>query len=249
MVLTIEETIQKLRQYRNVSFPIFSVYLQIPNDEKQRNKKLREQFQSLVNKQINQADTALYQQDLNYIAAYLNDYKHTDNYKGIAIFSGGNKLWEVITIFNKLPVQLYISHSPNLKPLLKTVSNYRRFLVVLADSQKARFFTMHMGQLEAQGGVDDPNALQKVKGQKQTHLHQHMKFIGNKVGDFVKNKQISGVIIGGHKELLNNLKENLPKHLQQKIVGEFISELNNSISEVLAESKKVIVTSNSFPLV
>ncbi len=257
MVLNIEETVQKLRQYRNVSFPILSVYLQIPQTADQRNKLMRKQFQQLVDTQISPTDVSLYQADVNYIAAFLDTYTHTDKYKGIALFSGDNKLWEVITTHDELPNKLTIAHSPNLKPLLNTLSTYRRFLVILADREKARYFTLHMGQVESQGGVEDPSVPQKVTGRGanelhkkfdqhvREHLNKHMKFIGSKVNDFAKNKQISGVIIGGHKETLRNLRENLPQNLQKKIMGEFVSELNTSMNTIVEESKKIVETINS----
>lgn len=252
MVQKIEAVIRKLQAYNDRTFPILSVYLEVPEQAHERNEKMCRRFNNLIEKNLKPEQIPQIQSDLSYTDAYLKQYQHNNDYKSIALFSGDNKLWEVINIYDQLPDFITVSHTPYLKPLIKVLGKYRRYLVILADREKARFFTLHMGQLEYQGNVYDPSVPQKVKRRGaaelsgkidshiQDHLRRHLLYIGQQVDNFTKNKQINGVIIGGHKELLRNMKDALPKHLQTKTLGEFVSELNVDFNEVLIKSKNII---------
>ncbi len=252
MVQHVEQAIRKLLTYRNRTFPIISVYLTIPQKESNKNEILIQQFHNLINTSLKPEDISLLQEDINYIYSFLQNYKQTNGFKTLVLFSGGNKLWEVITLYDVIPETIKIYHSPYVEPLFQVLSKYRRFLIVLADREKAKYFTFHMGQVETQGEIQDPTVPQKVKGRNmstlagkvdrhiQDHLNHHFNFIGQKVGEFVKNKQIAAVIIGGHKELMKNVTQHLPKDLQKKVVGEMISELNINMNEIVKKNVVLI---------
>src|SRR5690242_20597752 len=111
MVLGIEGTIRKLQTYNNSEYPILSVYLQIPNDQKLQDQVLVQKFHELL-KTLTKRDKNLMIDDIDYVQAYLQQYRNTHNYNGIAIFSGDNQLWEVVNTEFNLPNILTLNHSP-----------------------------------------------------------------------------------------------------------------------------------------
>lgn len=122
----------------------------------------------------------------------------------------------------------------------------KRFLVILADRKKTRFFTIYLGNFEDFGEEetieDVPQKIKNVDSRQgiierhiEGHLIYHLKKVGEDVLQYlIKNriKQLDGVFIGTHKELFSEVKNNLPKKLRGKILGEFILEPNSALGDI-----------------
>lgn len=128
--------------------------------------------------------------------------------------------------------------------------DHKRYLVILADRVKGRFFTTFLGDFEEEEEVKDKVTLGKIKAvggrnnqadrYLRDHLRKHLKLIGLKALEFVRQKKIDGVIIGGHQELIHKIKDSLPTKLKQKVMGEFVADLNLSLSELTQKSQQAI---------
>lgn len=252
MVFSIEETLLKLQTYKEASFPILSVYLNIAKEESLGDEKTLDKFNNIIQTSLRIDQQILVEQDLIYMRAFLHTYENKPSIKGIALFSGHSNLWEVVTTPFELPDQVMIDYIPYLLPIIKMLEQYKRYLVIVADREKAKFFTLYQGHIEDQQEVKDPSVHQhaightagerqnKVERHIQDHLHRHFQLIAQTVHDFAKTKHISGVIVGGHKELMHKLEEHLPQPLQKKIIGEFVSELNTNFNDIVYKSKRVL---------
>ena len=126
-------------------------------------------------------------------------------------------------------------------------------MALLVDREKARLFTVHLGRIKEHKEVFNGIVPQRVREINKAwmrqnkifrhiedHLNRHLKMIGESVEEFVKDKSVSFIIIGGHKELLFKIKKHLSKKLQSIIRGEFVTELNIPLNDVLLQSKKLI---------
>lgn len=258
MVSSVHDSMNLLAQYNNSPFPIISLYLSVP--EKNVNQHLSKKFLELIMLILSKKQLKTLHEDIDYIRAYLAQYRNTHNYRGLAIFSGDNKVWEVINTQFKLPDTLIVAHSPDLEPLEQNLSHYYRYLVVLADRAKARFFTLYRGKIEDEKTIKDPSVPQKVRANEERyygrsdkiarhiedHLHKHMQLIAEKIKEFVKDKPINGVIIGGHTTLIHKTEQYLPNGLKKKVIAHFISELNISLTEIAAQSLKIIQQTNNY---
>ncbi len=120
-----------------------------------------------------------------------------------------------------------------------------RYLVILADRQKAKFFTIFMGSFEGEVEQLFDEVPQKVKAEHtrtgkvqrhiNEHLHQHLKHVGQKANDFLikrKIKNLTGVVIGSHQELMHSIEKYLPKRLQDKVIEEFVLDLDQPLSDI-----------------
>ena len=85
----------------------------------------------------------------------------------------------------------------------------------------------------------------KIQRHVQDHLHRHYKYISQSAQEFVKNRDITGVILGGHKNELSQFEKHLPKTLQTKVLGRFVSELKGDFNDIVKKSKKIIADTNS----
>ena len=78
----------------------------------------------------------------------------------------------------------------------------------------------------------------KLANRVHNQLHKHLQNISNEVDVLVANKQIEGVFIGGHKQLFGLLTEALSSSIQQKLRGEFVSELDITEEEIIDHCRK-----------
>lgn len=129
----------------------------------------------------------------------------------------------------------------------------RRYLVILADRQKGRFFTLFRHSLEDQGKAIFDEVPQKVKAEGtrvgkmarhiQDHLYQHLKNVSTKAKYYLIKRRpdtISGVIIGGHQEMLNQIKRTLPSSLRSKVTGQFIADLNQPLHQLAKKATQLL---------
>lgn len=128
----------------------------------------------------------------------------------------------------------------------KNNSLHKRYLVILADRQSGRFFTIYLNNFEDQGEeFIDEGVPQKVKTEGfrigkmdsyiREHLRQHLKHVGKKALDYLIKKRIKGiegVVLVSHKELLSFLRHSLPSKLKNKVIAEMVSEIDVSIGDL-----------------
>ncbi len=127
-----------------------------------------------------------------------------------------------------------------------------RYLVLLADREKAIMFTVNGGKIEDQKVIIDGNVPQNVKAKKidygrddkifrhiEQHLHYHLQYIAKETQVFTKGKNISFIILGGHGELIPKMRAHLLYPLNKLVKGKFITELNIPINDVLIHSGKI----------
>lgn len=122
----------------------------------------------------------------------------------------------------------------------------KRYLVILADRKKTRFFTIYLGRFEDKGQeIDREDVPQMIKtegyrpGKIQKHidehLRRHLKNVGAQAMEYLiarKIRQLDGVFIGTHKSLFGDLQKSLPPKLKHKFLGEFVIEPNAALGDI-----------------
>ena len=250
-----EKTIRKLLSYKNSSYPTLSVYLGVAGarDKKSSLKTmLMTQFHSLIH-QLSSSEKKVFREDLRRIEEYLEDSFDTRGTRSVVFFTAGRNLWEVLSFEFYLPNLLKVSNSCYLSPLVDDVKRHKKYMVILVDRKKARFFIVYLGEIVEHEDVVDQAVPQNVRKIHEAwkrkdkifchieeHLHRHFKMIASVAESLVRNNNdIHFIIIGGHEENIHKLKKHLSGALQKKVLGEFITELNIPLNDVLLESKRV----------
>lgn len=249
--------ISNLRTSKDSKFPILSIYLGSADIKPPQPSFYLSQFHSLVHQNLNNEDQKLWQKDIDKIDMFLHQSLNRSNIRSIVFFSAGKNLWEVLEFEFFLPPLAIVLHSPYLKPIEEALGTYQKYLVLLVDREKARLFTVHLGEIEEQKDFLNGEVPQRVKaktinlgrGDKimrdiEGHLHRHLQLINQKTREFVKGKNIHFIIIGGHEELLPKVKSHLLYPLNKMVLGEFVTELNIPLNEALAHSKKIVTRVN-----
>ena len=128
------------------------------------------------------------------------------------------------------------------------------YLFIVADLKKATFFLFNKGEIESTQGIMDPSVNKKIKSNKgelyarntklehkiDNQIHKHLQLIVQEANALISGKHINGIFIGGHKTMFNTLKDVLPKALQEKVRGEFVTELNIPREEIIAHCRHAL---------
>lgn len=260
MSLGLKDTIHRLKEYNEAGFPILSVYFHpIKNG-----KNVSAQLHTFLDNYLSFEQKEYIAQNLSYMEALMTTYNPKYDNESLAIFSGDNVLFEIIHLPFVVKNMASIANSADIKPLISQERIYLRYLIIVVDRARARFFTLKQGIIEKQDEIIDKSVPQnihssaretrklnredKINRHIQDHLHRHFQIISKRINEFVHNVPINGVVIGGHKNIFHKFEKHLPKLLQERVIGEFISETQGSVNNILKKSKEIIDEKYNFSI-
>lgn len=242
-----------VKKYRNSTYPILSVYFGFAGKKTPDRKVVLSLFHSLIHQNMSDEERKIFKRDVQKIEEYLTDVFDSRGTRSIVFFTAGKHLWEVFPFEFYLPPLCVVSYSLYVKPLIDAVDSYKKYIVLLIDREKARLFSVYLGEIQEYTEVFDGIVPQNVRANErdfygrsdkifrhiQDHLHRHVAIIANSLSEFIKKNGGNFLLIGGHKELLAMVKNELPDSVQKMVVAEFVTSVNIPLQKVLLQSKAV----------
>jgi stalled ribosome rescue protein Dom34 len=142
--------------------------------------------------------------------------------------------------------RLFVSDRPHLYPLARLNDQYRRYAVVLADTNRAQIFVFAAGQAVEHEEVENVKTKHtKVGGwsqaryqrhQQNYHL-QHAKEVVDMLERIVRDEGIEQIILAGDEAVvIPLLREQMPKALEEKVIDALSLTINTPEHELLEES-------------
>src|SRR5688572_25383617 len=213
-------------------FPVLSLYLRLAPGQNGR-----EDYPQFLRKVFSERAKALPEQSTDResfdkdVARIQDHLENKDNVTGqaVAIFaSSGSDLFEVIAL--EAPVgehALFISSVPHLYPLARLVENYPRYAAVMLDTNKARIFVFGVAKAEREEKVVGEKTRRTSKGgwsqaryqRRADNFHTlHIKEVVDTLDKVVREESIEHIVVAGAEVAMPILREQLPKHLADKIV-------------------------------
>jgi peptide chain release factor subunit 1 len=256
--MTLNEQLDRLARFEPAPYPVVSLYLDATPGQHGR-----DQFQSFVRKEFRaRADTyaagtperASLDKDLERISAYLsNDLSPSAN--GVAIFAcDAGQLFEAVQL--EAPFEghsLYIGDQPHLYPLARVISQHPRYAAVIADTNRARILVVAHGAVEhtqsvegvktrrtSQGGWSQARYQRHVSNY---HLH-HVKEVVEALDRIVQRDNIGAILLAGDPVVLPIFREQLPKHLADKVIDEMTLATDAPEHEILRAAYESLQRSN-----
>jgi len=238
-----------------VPAPVISLYLDARVDQQGQRT-----FMPFVRKQLNErsksyetnSDERLsFDEDFVRIVRYLEGEVPT-SVQGIAIFACSTcNDWFEVGQFDA-PFErnrLFVSDRPHLYPLARLIDQYRRYVVVLADTNRAQIFVFAAGRAVGREELQNVKTKHtKVGGWSQAryqrheqnyHL-QHAKEVIDVLERIVREEEIENVILAGDEAtVIPLLREQMPKTLQEKVVDALSLGIDTPEHELLEESLAV----------
>ena len=213
-------------------FPVISLYLSLAPDQNGR-----EGYEQFIKKVFNERAKALPEQsperesfdkDVTRIQEYL-DQKDGISAQGLAIFAcTGSDLFETIVLDTPIKEHsLFIGSVPHLYPLAQLVENYPRYAAVMLDTNKARIFVFGVAKAEREETVVGEKTRRTSKGgwsqaryqRRADNFHMlHIKEVVDTLDKIVRDENIDHIVVAGAEVAMPILREQLPKHLADKIV-------------------------------
>jgi peptide chain release factor subunit 1 len=248
--MSVKEQLDRLAAFEPAPYPVVSLYLNT-----QPGQTGRDQFHTFVRKEFaargrtypqGSPDRESLDRDFERISRFLeNDVDPSAN--GIAIFAcSAGELFEAVQV--SAPIEqhwLYIGDRPHLYPLARVESLYPRYAVVLADTNSARILVLATGELVAQEEVKGVKTRKTSQGgwsqaRFQRHIEnfhvQHAKEVVDALDAIVQREAILEIVVAGDEVIMPLLKEQMPKHLLEKVVDELRLDTHAPLHEVVQTS-------------
>lgn len=248
--MPLNEQLERLSAFEPAPYPVISLYLNT-----QPNQHGRDHYQSFVRKEFkaraqtyapNSPERASLDRDFDRIGRYLES-ELQPSANGVAIFAcDAGELFDAIQLDAPLDEHwLYIGDRPHLYPLARIASQFPQYAALLADTASARILVV------AQGRVADAVSIEGVKTKRQSqggwsqaryqrhvenyHL-QHIKEVIDALDRIVAREKIDRVLVAGDPVVIPLLREQMPKHLAEKIADRISVDAGAADDEVIEAS-------------
>jgi peptide chain release factor subunit 1 len=247
-----ERLMQRLLRFENAAAPVISLYLDGRADQNGRQNVL-----PWVRKQLSARGQtyethsplrASFEEDFVRIVRYLENGLRPDA-QGVAIFacSAAKDYFEVgqfAAPFERH--RLFVYDRPHLYPLARLIDQYRRYAVLLADTNRARIFVFAAGQpIEKQEIQNAKTKHTKVGGWSQARYQRHMenyhvhhaREVVDLLARVVREENIEHVILGGNEQTaIPLLREQMPKDLAEKVIDVLSLQVETPEHDLFEES-------------
>ncbi len=161
--------------------------------------------------------------------------------RAVALFScQARKFWRGYTLLVPVQSTFYVGRRPYIKPLSDLWDNYGRVAVILVDRGGARLFVYHLGALEDSVGTLGEEvkhhkqggwAAQKLQRYEDQEARHNLKEAAVWADEYLNQHRVSRLVLAGTPENLAEFRGQLPRSLQDKIVGQTSLDTNASPAE------------------
>jgi peptide chain release factor subunit 1 len=245
--MAVKEQLDRLAAFEPAPYPVVSLYLNT-----QPGPTGRDQFQTFVRKEfaarsrtypIGSPERESLDKDLDRIARFLaNELDPAAN--GVAVFAcSAGELFEAVQLTAPIAQHwLSIGDQPHLYPLARIESLHPRYAAVLADTNAARILVFATGEVVAEHEIQGVKTKRTSQGgwsqaryQRHTeNFHvQHAKEVIEALEKIVKQENITEIIVAGDEVVMPLLRDQMPKHLAEKVVDHVRMNLNSPQQQLI----------------
>ena len=251
---TLTEQLDRLAQFEPAPYPVVSLYLNTQADQNGRDR-----YQGFIRNEL-KARSRTYPEgsperdsldkDLERIATFLDSELQAST-NGVAIFAcSAGEMFESVQL--SAPVAehwLYIGDTPHLYPLARLESQYPRYAAVVADTNTARILVFAAAELVAQREVKGTKTRRSQQGgwsqaRFQRHISnyhlQHVKEVVDALDRIVQQEGITQIFFAGDEVVLPLFREQLPKHLAEKMVDHLRLDTHAPVSDILSATLEAL---------
>ena len=177
------------------------------------------------------------------------DHEHNRQGRSVACFSHqASDFWRAYTLLVCVENWAFVGTRPYIKPLSDVLDEYERFGVVTVDSEGARAFIYHLGELEDSAGTMGAEvkrhkqggwSAQRLQRHENEEAKHNLKDAAAWADDFLRERNVARVVLSGTDGNVALFRDLLPRPLQDKVVGQVSLDMNASPAEVWERSFEV----------
>jgi peptide chain release factor subunit 1 len=248
--MPVTDQLDRLAALEPAPYPVISLYLNT-----QPGATGRDQYQTFVRKEF-AARSRTYpagsperrhlEEDFEKIARYLES-ELEPSANGVAIFAcSAGELFEAVQLGAPIDQHwLYVGDQPHLYPLARLESLYPRYAVVVADTNSARILVCSTGDVVAEREIKGVKTRRTSQGgwsqaRFQRHIEnfhlQHAKEVVEALDRIAQQENIAEVVLAGDEVITPLLREQMPKHLADRVVDHLRIDAGAPLDEVVEAS-------------
>jgi len=257
--MAVKDQLDRLAAFEPAPYPVVSLYLNT-----QPGQTGRDQFHTFVRKEFaargktypaGSPERESLDRDLERISSFL-DNQIDPSANGVAVFAcSAGELFEAVQ--TSAPIDehwLYIGDQPHLYPLARIESLHPACALVLADTNAASIVVYAAGEVvseEEVTGVKTKRTSQGGWSQARYQRHtenfhiQHVKEVVDVLERIVQRESIPEIVVAGDEVVLPLLREQMPKHLQQKVVDHVRMNGNSPRAQLIGSSLEALRRAHS----
>jgi peptide chain release factor subunit 1 len=232
---------------RRPDFPVLSVYLDTSPDRLagEGHRIALVDACKATRHTLDGADLDAFEAAVDQVERYLTT-EFLPTHPGVAIFSSGHREYFYAVPLPYRPTDTVTwSTLPRLEPLQAAADEFERMAVLLFDKERARLFTIFIGQLEERRFIEDDVPGKQATGDwfalaqtryarhHEEHVLRHVARAIDALNGLLRARPFNRLLLGGPPEALALLQRELPLPLQERITGSLHTELFASEADVL----------------
>jgi peptide chain release factor subunit 1 len=251
------DDIQELQQYKSGTEPaVLSLYL---NVDQSNASNLNRGFETTTENLFRRIAPAIssgngevrFEIERRKVLEFLRSY--VPHGKSLALFADSSKgLWWHRDLGVELPTEARWSPKPWLRPLLEVLEETDRFAAVLIDKHRARILTV-----DASGMREEKELISDVPGKHTTtgtdhiwsqgqmerdhtnHIKSHARRAADELALVIDRQKLSRVVVGGPVEATSIFLAELPKRVEQMVIGSISAALEAADNHLVEELRAV----------
>ena len=236
--------IKQISSYEGKRGPLVSLYVNT-NRARYEEKKIFIKYKDVVKS----VTKYLSSRDQKRIFSYIKN-KLKKSSKGVVFFvASDDNFFKVKELSRPVETIAFAGERSYIRPLLRMIDEYERYLVALIDEKKARLFVIYLGEIEESKELVNYYYIQKTqKGgwsqaryqrHAEEHFAKHLKNIKTAISSISKRKKFARIILAGTQESIREFEQLLNKAEKNKVVGEFPMQMTASDNDILKKSLDV----------
>lgn len=154
-----------------------------------------------------------------------------------------------------VPTQLVVEEDWYVHPLLKSLEKYPRYAVTFLERDRARLFELFWGEIEQQTeeirsevpqrmnaaratwkGLEE----RKIQNHIEVHINRHLEKVAWATERLMDKHHLPYLVIASRRELIERFRAFLPKRLQDRIVGSYLTRSDQNLSRIREKSLEVV---------
>ena len=241
------ELVQSLVRWKGSGKPVVSLYLNVDGREHIRAEDYLQHLDGLIRDAKHDASL---QPEMDRITSYVRDEFERGSNRGLAVFSSGKDLWQVVALPLPVADHLVVNSSPHVRSLENMLDDNESVGVLLTDKQRARLLVIELGKITIRDEVIDPLPRHDddkgdwrkdhVKTHSSVAAKQHLRNAAQQMFEIYKDHHFSHLVLGVAEELKPELERHLHAYLRQKVLGRANVGVNANDEEVIDAARALV---------
>ena len=248
--MSLTEQLDRLASFEPAPYPVVSLYLDTRPDQHGR-----DQYEAFTRKELkarsrtyplNSPERESLDRDIEQITRFLENEREPSANSIVIFACAAGELFETVQSAGLIPQHaLHIGDRPHLYPLARLESQFPRYAAVVTDTNTAHILVFAAGAVESEREVKNVKTRNTTQGgwsqaRYQRHIENfhlaHIKEVVNTLDRVVQDEGISQIVVSCDEVTLPLLREQLPKHLADKVVDHIRVAAHGAAADVLKAS-------------